>query len=202
MPHAIIHRVALLSLLALSVLALSVLAQSGRAQPLPACEWCGADEAPDSLTATTTIPTPGERLRLTGLVMSAEGAPMVDVLTYASHTNASGTYPHRKGETGNERHHGYLRAWVRAGADGRSTFHTIRPAPYWSRTDPAHIHLTVQLPGQDEVWIDDVVFEGDPLLTDAYRAGLEHQGGSGIVTLTREDDGPWLAVRDITLPVD
>lgn len=44
------------------------------------------------------------------------------------------------------------------------------------------------------------MFDGDPLLTDAYRARLEYRGGSGIVTLTREGDGSWLAVRDITLP--
>ncbi|MEL6610898.1 MAG: intradiol ring-cleavage dioxygenase [Bacteroidota bacterium] len=175
------------------------------AQPLPACEWCGADEAPDDLTATDTIPThsePGERLRLSGLVTDAEGQPMADVLVYAYHTNASGYYPHRKGEAGNERRHGYLRGWVRTDADGRYTFHTIRPAPYRNHTEPAHIHLTVQPPSADEVWIDDVMFEGDPLLTDAYRARLEQRGGSGIVTLTREGDGPWLAVRDIVLDAE
>lgn len=193
----------LLLALSLSVLTACTPDPAG-AQPLPSCEWCGADEAPDSLRASAPIASadePGERLRLTGTVYQADGTtPAPGVLVYAYHTNAKGIYPRRGDETGNARRHGYLRAWVRTDHTGRYAFDTIRPGAYPGRSDPAHIHLTIQAPNADEIWIDPVQFDDDPLLTPAMRATQDHRGGSGIVAPVRADDGTWHAVRDIIVP--
>lgn len=174
-----------------------------RPTTLPACEWCGADEAPDALSWDMTIAgpdEPGERLVITGTVYEAGGTrPAPNVLLYAYHTNAEGVYPKRGDEIGNGQRHGYLRSWLRTNAQGRYRVTTIRPASYPGRTEPAHIHLTVQAPDAPETWIDSIVFADDPLLTPEARARLDNRGGSGIVTLRRDEQGVWQGRRDILL---
>lgn len=170
---------------------------------LPSCEWCGAADAPAELGPLLAIPTsgePGERLVIEGTVFEEDGTtPAAGVLVYAYHTNSAGVYPKRGDETGNGRRHGYLRGWLRTGADGRYRIETIRPGPYPTGGPPAHVHMTVQPPGEDERYIDDVVFEDDPRLTSAERARLRGRGGSGIVRLERAPDGGLRARRDIFL---
>lgn len=171
--------------------------------PLPECEWCGAPEAPAGLTATLIMPTrgeAGERLIVEGTVYRPDGKTPADgVLLYAYQTNAGGVYAKRGDETGNGRRHGSLRGWLRTGADGKYRIETIKPGSYPTRSEPAHIHLTLQPPGEPERYIDDVVFEDDPLLTPEHRARLRQRGGSGIVRLTQIADGTLRATRDIYL---
>lgn len=88
---------------------------------------------------------------------------------------------------------------MKTGADGRYEFVTIKPAPYPTITEPAHIHLVVLEPGRRPYWIDDVVFAGEVRVDDEYRASRENRGGDGIVQLRRADDGTWIAERDIRL---
>jgi protocatechuate 3,4-dioxygenase, beta subunit len=171
---------------------------------LPECEWCGAPDAPaGALPSTMTIAgpaEPGERLIVSGTVYQDDGrTPAAGVLVYAYHTNAAGVYAKRGDETGNGRRHGYLRGWLRTGADGRYRVETVKPGTYPSRGEPAHIHFTLTPPGQPERYIDDVVFEGDALLTAAHRARLRQRGGSGIVRLSRDSSGVLHATRDIYL---
>ena len=171
--------------------------------PLPECEWCGAPEAPAGLTATLIMPArgeAGERLMVEGTVYRPDGkTPAAGVLLYAYQTNAGGVYAKRGNETGNGRRHGYLRGWLRTGNDGKYRIETITPGSYPTRSEPAHIHMTLQPPGEPERYIDDVVFEGDPLLTPEHRARLRQRGGSGIVQLERTADGTFRAIRDIYL---
>jgi protocatechuate 3,4-dioxygenase beta subunit len=173
------------------------------AQPLPDCEWCGAAEAPEDLSWETRIAgpdEPGDPLVIEGVVYEADGVtPAPGVVLYLYHTNAAGVYPRRGDETGNGRRHGYLRSWLRTDEAGRYLFTTIRPGSYPGRTEPAHIHVTVQAPGHDEYYVDDFVFEGDPALTPAHRARLRGRGGSGIVTLTWDERGVWRGTRDLVL---
>ncbi len=192
--HALRH-VLLLSLL---------LAFPARAQEsLPRCEWCGAAELPPDATWHSRIAPadePGEPLVVEGVVYRPDGTtPAAGIVIYAYQTNAEGIYAKRGNETGNARRHGYLRGWVRTGADGRYRFTTIRPAPYPTRSEPAHIHMTILEPGRDEYWIDSVHFEGDPLLTDEVRRALPDLGGPGIVDPTQDADGVWHARRNIVL---
>jgi protocatechuate 3,4-dioxygenase beta subunit len=124
------------------------------------------------------------------------------VLLYAYHTNARGYYAHAVGTMGQGRWHGDLRGWLRTGPGGRYRIETIRPAPYPDRSIPAHIHMHVMVQGGRERYIDDVVFDDDPLVTAGYRSGASNRGGSGIVHLERDASGVLHGRRDIILPAE
>ncbi len=169
------------------------------------CEGCEAihEHSFDDLTWSATIPDgaePGEPLVLTGTVYAADGTtPAKNVILYAYHTDAEGIYPKQGDEQGWARRHGYLRGWIKTDETGRYRFRTIKPGSYPGRRSPAHIHMTVKEPDKPEYWIDDVIFEGDPFITDEIRERRSNRGGSGIVSLTRTEDGVWHAVRDVVL---
>lgn len=169
------------------------------------CEGCEAvGERPrDSMRASVDIAgphEPGDRLVLTGTVRHSDAkTPADDIVIYAHHTNANGLYAGGTGTSPWSRRHGRLRAWARTGPDGLYRFNTIKPAPYPDLTMPAHIHLMVGEPGRRPYYIDDVVFEGEFRVDDAYRRVQEFRGGGGIVRLQKTEDGVWLARRDILL---
>lgn len=182
--------------------------QAGQTQARPdlyACEGCEAvaEREPSGLPSSLRLAgpdEPGERMRLTGRVLAADGVtPVEGVVIYAHHTNAAGLYANGTSETTWSRRHGRLRGWVRSDAQGRYAFDTIKPAPYPDMTMPAHVHLFLQEPGRRPYYIDDVVFDGEFGVDAAYRARQEGRGGSGIVRLGRTPDGTWTAVRDIRL---
>lgn len=77
-------------------------------------------------------------------------------------------------------------------------FVTLRPAPYPGRTDPAHIHVTIKEPGLPEYYIDEFVFDDDPLLTANKRRKLENRAGSGILQL-KDVGNMYKAARNIYL---
>lgn len=191
-------------LLGLVLLSASACAQQARPD-LYDCEGCEAiyEHSFDDLDWQTTIPPEteaGEPLILSGTVYQTDGTtPAPGVIVYAYHTNNEGVYPTRGGETGWARRHGSLRGWAKTDDRGRYLFRTIRPAPYPGRRSPAHIHMTVKEPDHPEYWIEEVVFVDDPFVTSAYRGEQEGRGGSGIVDLTRDDEGGWQGVRDIVL---
>lgn len=124
-------------------------------------------------------------LGINGVVYKADGkTPAPGVILYVYHTDESGHYPKKGEETGWAKRHGYLRGWMRTDDKGAYKFVTLRPAPYPGRTDPAHIHITIKEPGLKEYYIDEFVFDDDPLLTAEKRQRLDNRGGSGIVKLT------------------
>ncbi len=178
----------------------------GQSRPdLYVCEGCEAihERSFDDLSWRTTIPPegePGEPLVLTGRVLEPDGrTPATGVVIYAYHTNAQGVYATRGDERGWARRHGYLRGWIESGTEGRYQFTTIRPAPYPTRSGPAHIHLVVKERDRQEYWIDSVVFEDDPRVDARYRAEHDGRGGSGIIQLTKDESGTWRGRRDIVL---
>lgn len=169
------------------------------------CEGCEAlhEYGDKQLTPTDTLPgfhpDAKNKLKLTGTVYLKDGkTPASDVILYIYHTDETGIYPTKGDEKGWARRHGYLRGWIRTGADGRYTFYTTRPGSYPSRTEPAHIHVTVKEPDKNEYYLDDFLFEGDPLLTQQVRASRQNRGGNGIITLSRANN-LLVAERDIIL---
>lgn len=136
---------------------------------------------------------------LTGRVVKPDGVtPAPGVVVYMYHTDATGVYRARSGDTGWARRHGQLRGWVVTNDSGTYRFETIRPAPYPGRSDPAHVHMTVKEPNRREYWIDEVVFTDDPLVTASYRKAQGARGGSGVVTPVRNSD-VWVVRRNIIL---
>lgn len=169
------------------------------------CEGCEAlhEFGDKQLSPTDTLPEfnkPGtDKLKITGTVYLSDGkTPAQDVILYIYHTDETGIYPTKGDEKGWARRHGHLRGWVKTGPDGNYTFYTSKPGTYPSRTEPAHIHVTVKEPDKNEYYLDDFLFEGDPLLTQKVRASRVNRGGSGIVRL--QEVGDMLVVkRDIIL---
>ena len=169
------------------------------------CEGCeGARERdPAKFSWQSRIGTanePGEPMRIEGRVLKVDGkTPAPGVIVYAYQTNSAGLYANGTPETEWSRRHGRLRGWAKTDSHGRYAFDTIKPAPYPRETMPAHVHLTIIEPKRRSYYIDDIVFDGEFGVTPAYRARQEFRGGSGIVKLTRNASGRWLARRDIVL---
>lgn len=171
-----------------------------------AAQWCpftGPELAPDGLSwmARLALPTEaGEPLELSGTVYRADRrTPAAGVIVYAYHTDAGGNYPQHGDTSALVRRSSALHGWIRTDAAGRYLFHTIRPGPYPSRREAAHVHLEVLPPGGMPCEIDTVEFTDDPLLTPAARARRDGYGGTGIALPVRGIDGRWRATRDIVL---
>lgn len=169
------------------------------------CEGCEAiyEHAFDDLDAhTSMVDAEGEPLRLSGTVYLPDGStPAANVIIYVYHTNKDGVYPTKGDEKGWARRHGYLRGWVKTNQKGHYRFDTIRPGLYPNRNAAAHIHMTVKEPDHPAYWIDEVVFEDDPLVDATYSAQQEQRGGSGLIALTQDAKGNWIGIRDIVLEI-
>jgi protocatechuate 3,4-dioxygenase, beta subunit len=168
---------------------------------------CATDrlvDVPTHAASRLVIPPPtevGTPLVVRGRVVRATGAPVSGALIYVYHANAAGKYPKRPGLCGAARLQGYLRGFVQTDARGQYEIVTIRPGIYEERDTPAHLHLTVftTVPpsAQRSTYIDDVMFDDDPILDQTYRARLEGRGGSGVVHAQRVRGDTVLVTRDI-----
>lgn len=161
-------------------------------------------DMPATAPARVVLPPrgePGVPLVVRGRVLLGDGRPVAGVMVYVYHTNAAGVYPKRPGLCGAARWHGYLRGFAQSDAAGHYEIVTIRPGIYAERDTPAHLHFTVTTTRPPDVrhmaYIDDVMFDDDPLLTAAYRRKLEGRGGSGVVTPQRGRGDTLVATRDI-----
>ena len=167
------------------------------------CEGCEAllEYGDKMLNSVDTLPLYLEtepKIELTGTVYLPDGtSPAKDVIIYVYHTNLKGIYEKRGDEQGWARRHGFIRGWVKTDTDGQFTFHTFRPAAYPNTTIPQHIHITIKEPGKNEYYIDDVVFDDDPLLTKQHR-NFRLRAGSGLVKPVLEN-GILKIKRDIFL---
>lgn len=187
------------------LLLVSTIATTGYAQTIGGpCQGCEAllEYGNIKLNAVDTLPgfdITNPKMIVTGTVYQSDGkTPASDVIIYAYHTNRDGIYPTEGNETGWARRHGYIRGWTKTNKDGRYTFYTFRPATYPSRSEPAHVHLTIKEPNKQEYWIDSILFEGDPLITEKVRKSKGNRAGSGIIKL-KQKDGYLIANRDIYL---
>ncbi|ELR69457.1 hypothetical protein C900_04989 [Fulvivirga imtechensis AK7] len=168
------------------------------------CEGCEAvyEYGNKILTSTDTLPgfhEEGPKLKVTGTIFEKDGqTPAENVILYIYHTDQQGIYATRGDEKGWAKRHGYIRGWIKTGKDGKYTFYTLRPGAYPSRAQAAHIHPVVKEPGINEYYISSYFFNDDPLLSKNERNDPSPRGGSGILSLTKEDD-LWVAKRDIIL---
>lgn len=168
------------------------------------CEGCKMmlEDMPKTISSTLVLAgpsEPGERLFIQGTIYQADGkTPAPGVTLYVYHTNSKGKYVPAEGQTHAPRH-GHLRGWVKTDNQGHYSISTIRPASYPNRTIPQHIHPIILEPSGIFYWIDEFLFDDDPLLTDQERKSSNPKGGSGILKITRDARGVWQAKRDILL---
>lgn len=168
------------------------------------CEGCEAiyEFGERVLSPVDTLPgfySTEPKLKVTGTIFQNDGkTPAKDVILYIYHTNQNGIYPKRGDESGWAVRHGYLRGWIKTTDDGVYTFYTTQPGSYPSGSEPAHIHAIVKEPGVSEYYLDDYLFDNDPLLTQKVRDSRRQRGGSGILKLVEEDD-EFVVKRDIIL---
>ncbi len=148
------------------------------------CEGCEAllEYGDRKLSPVDTLPLFEEtepKLKISGIVYHKDGkTPARDVILYIYHTNREGIYQKNGDEKGWARRHGLIRGWVKTDISGRYTFYTFRPGSYPDRSEHEHIHLTIKEPGKNEYYLDDFVFEDDPLLK---RTNFQNRGGSGVM---------------------
>lgn len=168
------------------------------------CEGCEAifEYGDRKLNPVDTLPgfsTNEPKLLVTGIVYEQDGtSPAKNVIVYIYHTNREGIYETKGDEQGWARRHGFIRGWAKTGSDGRYAFYTFRPAAYPNERAPEHIHITVKEEDVNEYYIDEYLFNDDPLVTDAVRSSQPGRGGSGIVQ-PRIENGMLTVRRDIIL---
>ena len=164
--------------------------------PCEGCEWV-FEGKPRTLASTARIAPegePGQPLVIRGTVRDLSGRPVPGTVVYAYHTDAAGIYP--KAAT----RHGRLRGWAAADAKGDYVFRTIRPGAYPGGQIPQHVHIHVIEPDRGTYYIDDLVFDDDPLLTAEQRRGMvKGRGGDGLGRPVQGTDGVWSVRRDIVL---
>ncbi len=170
------------------------------------CEGCEAIyESPVAfaqLNEVDTLPDfmeNGPKIEISGTIYQRDGkTPASGVVLYVYHTDQGGVYPKKGNEKGWAKRHGYIRGWVKTGADGFYKFYTLVPASYPNSSNPKHIHPTIKEPGKTEYWMDDFVFDDDPLLPEKERTRANPVGGHGVLK-TEMRDGMLRATRNITL---
>jgi protocatechuate 3,4-dioxygenase beta subunit len=169
------------------------------------CEGCEAvfEYGERELFPVDTLPdfnNNGPKLKLTGTIYKSDGITTVkNVILYIYHTDQNGIYPAKGNETGWAKRHGYIRGWIKTNSDGKYTFYTLKPGTYPSRSAPAHIHPVILEPDGKYYWIEEYLFEDDPLLTKKDISKTSPRGGSsGILSLKKEGDF-WVGDRDIIL---
>lgn len=169
------------------------------------CEGCEAvhEYGSKKLTSVDTLPDfrdAGPRLEISGTIYQKDGkTPANDVILYIYHTDQKGIYPVKGNETGWAKRHGYIRGWIKTNQDGKYKFLTLLPAAYPGREAPAHIHPIIKEPAKHEYWIDEFLFDNDPLLTKEARSGSRNRGGSGILKTQKNGQGLIVTKRDIIL---
>jgi protocatechuate 3,4-dioxygenase beta subunit len=148
-------------------------------------DWVRAWEAaqrqrPQTVASTSRIALanePGTPLVVHGRLFREDGrTPIAGAIVFAYHTDARGHYSDAQAA-----HSWRLRGWAKSDANGRFTFHTIRPGASPQGRSPAHLHLTIEAAGIGRRFVDEVNFADDPLVSDRAKAASAAAGAFGFV---------------------
>lgn len=159
------------------------------------CEGCelmyiGLPKEVNSADTSAGWTERGQKLLVTGTVYQLDGqTPATNTLIYYWQTDNDGYYSSRPNLDKRAIKHGHIRGWVKTDKDGKYAIYTVRPAVYPDRSEPAHIHIAIKEPQFNEYYIDDLVFDDDPLLIPKKKKKpLENRGGSGILRILLAGD--------------
>ena len=125
-------------------------------------------EAPPAAPSTGRVVPPGEPgqpLRVSGLVVGPDGAPIGGASLYVYQTDHEGYYSVKPAS---DNRNPRLKLFLRSDAKGAWAFETIKPGSYPNSRVPPHIHFQVTAPGRAPK-IFEIVFEGDSFVTQEMR---------------------------------
>jgi len=170
------------------------------------CEGCEAIyESPvplEDLNEVDTLPDfndAGPKIEISGIIYKPDGKTAAPgIILYIYHTDQNGIYAKKGGEKGWAKRHGYIRGWIKTNEKGEYRFYTLVPASYPNSTNPKHIHPVIKEPGFSEYWIDEFLFDEDPLLPDSERNRAKPVGSNGVLK-TVMSEGMLRATRNIIL---
>jgi protocatechuate 3,4-dioxygenase, beta subunit len=147
-------------------------------------------------TVITSSDEPGEPLIVSGTVYKPDGkTPAAGITVYVYHTDAEGYYRKGSNSSSNPR----LNGTMITNAEGKYEFRTIKPGNYPGGGVPAHVHYVLSGKGYEKQY-EEVMFEGDPYLSERVRANAAKDGTFATARpLTRDKDGVWRCVRDVKL---
>jgi protocatechuate 3,4-dioxygenase beta subunit len=126
-------------------------------------------EAPSGAPSAGTLTAqsePGTPLHVSGVVVTADGAPVGGVSLYVYQTDHEGYYGVKPAS---DNRNPRLKLFLRTDQQGRWSFDTIKPGSYPNSRIPAHIHFEVSAPGRSPKLFE-IVFEGDPFITSEMRS--------------------------------
>lgn len=159
------------------------------------CDGCellyvGLPQQINSIDTSAGWAEKGQKLLVTGIAYQLDGqTPAPNTIIYYWQTDNDGYYSPRPDLNKKALKHGHIRGWVKTDKDGKYAIYTIRPATYPDRSEPAHIHLAIKEPQLNEYYIDELVFDDDPLLIPKRKkTPFENRGGSGILRIVLSGD--------------
>jgi protocatechuate 3,4-dioxygenase beta subunit len=125
-------------------------------------------EAPAGAPSTGRVAPPGEPgqpLTVSGTVVGPDGAPIGNASLYIYQTDHEGYYGVKPAS---DNRNPRLKLFLRSDARGAWSFDTVKPGSYPNSRVPPHIHFEISAAGRAPK-IFEIVFEGDPFVTDAMR---------------------------------
>ena len=109
---------------------------------------------------------PGQPLHVSGVVVGPDGTPIGGASLYVYQTDHEGYYGVKPAS---DNRNPRLKLFLRSDAQGRWAFGTVKPGSYPNSRVPPHIHFEVAAKGRGSQ-IFEIVFEGDPFVTEAMRS--------------------------------
>jgi protocatechuate 3,4-dioxygenase beta subunit len=130
---------------------------------------------------------PGTPLVINGRVYQADGRTPAGagITVFAYQTDSQGLYDVPSAGP----HSWRLKGWAVTDAEGRFTFHTIRPASYPNATVPQHVHLHLEGPHLPRRWTTELEFDDDPKVNARRREASRQAGMFGGVRPVTQRDG-------------
>ena len=125
-------------------------------------------EAPADAPSTGRVAPatePGEKLHVSGVVLGPNNSPIAGASLYVYQTDREGYYGVKPAS---DNRNPRLKLYLRSAKDGSWSFETIKPGSYPGSRVPGHIHFEVVAAGRAP-HIFEIVFEGDPFITDDMR---------------------------------
>jgi protocatechuate 3,4-dioxygenase beta subunit len=125
-------------------------------------------EAPSNAPSTGRMAPagePGQPLTVSGAVVGPDGSPIAGASLYVYQTDHEGYYGVKPAS---DNRNPRLKLFLRSDAKGAWSFSTVKPGSYPNSRVPSHIHFEVSAPGRASR-VFEIVFEGDPHLTDRMR---------------------------------